>query len=265
MRTHRVLGAVAVIGLLSACGSGDDAEPAAEQTVAVADESSAQDEPDDEGTADGSDADQGGDAADEPDEPTGDGDEGDVGDDDGNTVSVGSLDDIPEECREIMGDFLREIEPIVSDIDWENATMADLEQLGTSIDAPVNEIDAEMEQAGCNDIDFNGDDERGFELSLELAREEAPGVVGWLEFIRDVSSGFDLDATPDESAGAPEDCDEALAAVRELMSSSDSMMELPVDDLLAASSTIQATTSLCSVDEMAALFNDPDFQAWSEG
>ena len=57
------------------------------------------------------------------------------------------LDDIPQECRDLIGDFLREIEPLVSDIDWENATMADLERLGDVIEEPVSDMDVKMEQA----------------------------------------------------------------------------------------------------------------------
>ncbi len=180
-------------------------------------------------------------------------------------MSIDSLDDIPQECRDLLGDFLRDIEPLVSDIDWGNATMSDLEALGTSIDEPVSDMDVKMEQAGCDDIDFDGDDEQGFELSLELARQEAPGAVAWLEFLREVSTAFDTSGTAVDSADAPEDCDAALEAVRDLMSESETMTDLPVDQLMSAASILQSITSLCSIDEMAALFDDPAFTEWSGG
>ena len=250
MKTHR-LGALLVLGLLAACGSGDVAEPAAdsaEVTASPVDEETAETEPADEPTSDDAN-----DTADANDAAAGN--------------SVVDLGDIPQECRDLLGDVLREIEPIVQDIDWENATMADLAEFGEEIDVPMSEIEVEMDAAGCNDLDFDGDDEGGFELMLELAEQEAPGVVGWLEFILDASNDFDaaVEDTGDEQAAAPENCDEALTAVRDLMDQSETMMDLPVDELLAASTTLQNITMLCSIEEMTALFEDPDFVAWSEG
>ena len=43
------------------------------------------------------------------------------------------------------------------------------------------------------------------------------------------------------------------------------MMELPVDEVMAAGNTITNITTVCSIDEMSALFEDPDFLAWTEG
>lgn len=239
MRVHR-LGALIAIGLLAACGGGDDESAG--------------------GTADS-------DSAAEPSDASAESVELDDVDDSDET-GISSLEEIPEECRRILRDFLRQVEPIVSDVDWPNATTADLAELGTAIEGPSAETDAEMERAGCNDMKFEGGDDQGFAMSLQLARSEVPGAVPWLEFVRDVSEGFDAAAPASELSGDPADdpetCDEAMTAVRELMSAADSMMELPVDELLAASTNLQAIPAVCSVEEIDALFNDPDFQAWSE-
>jgi len=241
MRMNR-LGAIVAIGLLAACGGSDDESAGDNADAAAASDSSA------------SDADS---------DASGDGDRALAPD-----VEISSVDEIPEECRRILGDFLRQIEPVVSGVDWENATMADLEDLGTAIEAPSTAIEVEMEQSGCNDIDFAGGADAGFLMSLKLAEEEAPGAVAWLEFVRDVSGGFDSSTAAGETTGDPADdpetCDEAIGAVRDLMSQTGSMLELPVDQLLTASSVLQAVPAVCSTEEMNELLNDPEFLAWSD-
>ena len=49
------------------------------------------------------------------------------------------------------------------------------------------------------------------------------------------------------------------------MSESETMTDLPVDQLMSAGTILQSITSLCSIDEMAALFDDPAFTEWSGG
>lgn len=242
MRRYR-LGAVVAIGLLAACGGSDDDSAGENAGDASASDASASD-PDSVESGEG-----GADRV-------------------ANDVEISAVDEIPEECRRILGDFLRQIEPVVSGVDWQNATMADLDGLGTAIEAPSAEIEVEMERSGCNDIEFAGGADAGFLMSLRMAEQEAPGAVAWLEFVRDVSGGFDSSTAVVESAGDPEDdpedCNEAIMAVRELMSQTPSMMELPVDEMMSAGSALQAVPALCSIDEMGELLDDPEFLAWSK-
>lgn len=237
MRMHR-LGVFVAIGLLAACGGGDDE---ASDNAAGAEAASAGADGESVGLDDASAAD---------------------------GVEISGLDEIPEECRQILVGFLQEVEPVVSDVDWQTATMSDLSAVGAAIEGPSAEVDVDMEEAGCNEMNFVGGEDAGFVMSLELAQSEAPGAVSWLEFVRNVSDGFDGAEPVAELAGDPEDdpetCDEALTAVRDLMSVSDTMTALPVDELLTAGTNLQAIPAVCSFEEMDVLFDDPDFQAWSE-
>ncbi len=50
----------------------------------------------------------------------------------------------------MLGAFLKKIEPTVSVINWEQATLADFEEFTQSFEADSDSFDAETAAAGCN-------------------------------------------------------------------------------------------------------------------
>ncbi len=119
-KTWRARMAVLAAGTLAlaACGGDDDDDAAADAPT--------------EENADGAD-----------DEGAATADEGDGGDED--SVEVDNLDDLPDECVDAIGDMLEKIEPLVEDIDWENASLAEMESLGEELSSDEFEIDVELE------------------------------------------------------------------------------------------------------------------------
>jgi hypothetical protein len=193
----------------------------------------------------------------EPDDDTIEPDDDTIEPDD-DTIMIDDVDDLPAECRQIMGDFLREIEPIVNAVDWENATIASLETFDTTFTDPSDRLDAAMEASGCDRYDFGPESDTSLEFTIELARVEAPGVVAWLEFIRD------LDATgvPD---GIPTDCEGAIAFVSELIGRTSGMSEVPISQFTGVTSAMSTIQSECPTEQWTAFFEDPAFQAWANG
>lgn len=51
-------------------------------------------------------------------------------------------------CIELLGAFLKKIEPTVSVINWEEATLADFEEFTQSFEADSDSFDAETAAAG---------------------------------------------------------------------------------------------------------------------
>lgn len=253
---HR-LSVLVFVGLLAACGSSDTAAPTATTAETTGDStatsaaSTVPDTTDAANAPDQTDASSGGGATTDSTDTSNDG-----------AIVITNLDDIPDECIDIMKAFLRDIEPVVSKVDWQTATMADLESLDTALSEQSTRVDDEMAKAGCNNFEFGADDEGGFALALELARTEAPGVVGWLEFIQELSDGFNTgDGT---SAGAvPKDCQGAIGYVRDLVAKADTMFELPVADVMSVTTAFATIQSECSAAEAAAFFDDPEFAAWA--
>lgn len=277
----RMMAAGAVLGLLAgACGGGDDAAPNDSSGASTEDTGESDDVGDNEASSDDSDADQSADG-DQTDEPAGvpgsdgtdDGTEaaatgGDAiedDDDDVGPVPISSFSDIPEVCLEQMAGFLRDIEPIVSAIDWETATIADFEQLAGDLEAAGEQFDTASEDVGCDDLDFVEDNEN--ELLIEFAKNEAPGVVGFLEFtdrLDSVGSSGDGGLGGDPASGsAIETCADGIAFVQSLFDKYDSFTEVSATELLQltelASLYITCTPEqleFLNSDELSAFLNE---------
>lgn len=214
----RTIATFAITLGLVACGSGDDD---AGTPADPADQEAADQEPSDEPAGEEP-------AGEEPayqepsDEPAGE--------------SVDSLDDIPERCRDLMADFLRDIEPIVEPVDWANATLADFEQIAGEFEERSNEFDTDSGSQDCDELEF-ADDDDGFGLIIELADDVAPGTVPFFEFLDTMragvtpSGGGDDDSGDETAADQWEDCDDAIAGIERLMSEHDAFTEVPVNEL----------------------------------
>lgn len=254
----RIMSAVVALGLVvGACGGGDDsASDASEETstessdasIETTDEStdtsdgetaSGESSPDEtademtESTAesadDGTDDDESADGGTD-DETAGMTDD-DGSDDDGSGTPIRSISDVPEVCREQMAEFLRAMEPIVSSIGWENATLNDFETIAEEFEALAEDFEDESAAASCDDLEFVDDNE--IELMIEFAEDEAPGVVGFLEFLDGMRTPDPGDGSGDAgSDGTLEDCDDAIAFVQHLADTYDSMADVPASELM---------------------------------
>jgi hypothetical protein len=297
---RRVLAVLAIAGLglaLTACGDDDDddAAPAAEADDENADdndegdnaeaedegdegEDAAEDEGDD---AEAEDEGDDGDDAEAEDEGDDDGDDAEAEDeaDDGDTVKVNDLDDIPDECIDLFTDFLKKIEPIVEDVDWENADLSAMESITEELDAEASGMDEEMEDSGCNDYEL--DDEASMDTFIELAKDEAPGTVAYFEFIQRLQEDFseitipEVDTADDggddeavdfgDTGDVPQDCQGAIDYMRDLMDQYDSMMDMTVTEMSGVGTASGVISSTCSVNEMNEFFNDPAVTEWMSG
>ncbi len=164
---------------------------------------------------------------------------------DGDASGVSTLDELPEECRQPIAEFLRAIEPAVSEVDWENATMADVEGMGSAVDAPGTELDTALADAGCEDLQPDTDAE-ALSMMIELAEDEAPGTVSWLRFIGTFASVVPGAGVSDD---LPADCDGAIAYAEGLTADAESMMDLPVSELANLGAVVETIQSECSPEQ----------------
>jgi hypothetical protein len=192
---------------------------------------------------------------------------GSADDENGGPIVIDDLDDIPLDCREVLAGFLKDIEPTVERVDWDTATLADMQDITPVIDQMTIKFETGMEAVGCDDLAFGADDEQQFEIAVEIARKEAPGSERWLRFSRDMSTGLDSAAATvtDDPSALPADCDEAKAAVTELIGDADSVNEILVVDLVRITNAIATIETICTSSEAAAYFDDPDLQAFFSG
>ena len=261
----RTIAGIAVLGLLvGACGSGDD--DAQSDSAGASTETTGGDEtpPSDDSAAGqtteggSSDDSTSGESAGGSDD-TGSGDTGDVVD----AETIRSLSDIPQVCLDQMADFLREIEPVVSSIDWRSATLADFENIAEDFQSIADDFEASSEINGCNDLDFV--DENESEILQEFASDEAPGTVGFLEFLAVLGSSVDDGSGESGSAGgaAFESCADGIAFVQNLMDTYDSFADVPATELMKFSqiSTLYLT---CTPEELE-FFDSGELDAFLAG
>lgn len=176
------------------------------------------------------------------------------GETDEDVVIVDDLDDVPEECRAALADFLREIEPVVSEVDWDTATLADFETISTEIEDEGEAFDQANE--ACDEtFDFSSD-EASFAAMIEFAEQEAPGTIGWLEYLSALTSD-------DSTEGAPETCDEAIAYLDTLIAEGiGSMNELTADQFGLVTASFNVISTQCTPEQLDEFYAREDIAAF---
>jgi hypothetical protein len=258
--------------VLAACGGDDDddAAPGAEATEETADASDDQNN-DDQNTDD---------------QNT---DDNNADNDDEGSVEVDDLGDLPDECVDAVGDWLEKLEPIVEDIDWENASLEEMASLDDELSSSEFEMDEELEERCSRFTMAEGAD---MDALKELAEDRAPGVLGFLTFLGNMQDEL-ADMTipefsiPDASlpdismpdislpdvsipemslpADAPKTCEEAIAFIEGLIEQSESMMDLTLNDMTAFGTASTVLTTECSLEQTSEFYGRPEVSDWMSG
>ena len=154
--------------------------------------------------------------------------------------SVG-LDEIPQECIDAFAAYLRDIESVVESVDWENATMEELEDLGTALDPATTEFENATADLGCEDINVDATDEESFDYMIELARDEAPGTVAYLEMIRGMAGEFGEDSDIPVAG----DCETDIATLQGLVDEGGTMQDRTMAEIVAIGNLVTSITTNC--------------------
>jgi hypothetical protein len=249
-RTTAILATTTLaLATLTACGSGDDdAAPAATDAPATDEPATDEPAPDEPATDEP--------ATDDPatEEPAADEEVAtdDTGDDESSGPVIDSLDEVPPECRDLMAGYLRDLEPIVSPVDWSNATLNEFETISGAFEARAMEFETDSAEAGCDDLNFAEDDD-GFDLIIEFARDVAPGTVPFFEFLNtfldSTGTGGDDSGDGDSASGSIATCDDAIAAIQSLMDEYDTFADVPVSDMMVMTEIGTAMMS-CSPEQL---------------
>jgi len=170
--------------------------------------------------------------------------------------TITDLSDMPAECVDAFRAFLQELEPIVEDIDFENATMADLEEFSTQIEPIATQF--EDETASCPELDLSTEESIAF--MREVAEQDAPGTVAyfdWLEeFIASVEGG---------GASASGDCETDIAALQAYVDRGGTMADLTMSELTAVSTLMTAVSTECMPERFQEWISQEDVAAWTAG
>lgn len=180
----------------------------------------------------------------------------------GNGDPIRTVDEIPKECRDEMASFLREIEPIVSPIDWDTASISDFESIADDFTEQTAEFEAASAAAECNNLVFEGGGE--FDLLVDFAEQEAPGVVGFFEFLEIMrapsAASDDGSAAGDSEAVTLETCADGIAFMEDLLAEYDTIRDVPASQL-ATFQQLPPVLSTCTATE-AEFFSREDVDAF---
>jgi hypothetical protein len=175
------------------------------------------------------------------------------------TISVEDFGDMPPKCIELLATFLKQIEPTVSAIDWEKATLGDFEEFSTQFQAESDSFDAQTAAAGCDKYNLTGSDDKQFEQMAELAAEEAPGTLGFITFLSSLSTSQTA-----ASNSLPADCAGTIDAIEPYLAKG-TMQDLTVAEVGVVGQLMGAVNTKCTPEEATAFFGRDDVTAFVGG
>jgi hypothetical protein len=181
-----------------------------------------------------------------------------TGSDDGNQIV--SVDDIPQACIDAFANYLRAIEPVIQDIDFDTATIAEFEAIGTELEPATATFEEETAGAGCEDIDLDLSDEESFELMIDLAEREAPAAVAYFEWIRDFSASMG-EGTGSAASG---DCETDIDALQVIVDQGGTMSDLTMTEIGTVGGLITSISTVCSAERTQEFFSKADVAAFLE-
>lgn len=170
----------------------------------------------------------------------------DDSDGDGDVQIVATLDDLPQVCQDLLGDFLRQMEPKLADFDPNTASFDELEPLLAEFEGQQEEFETQVEAVPeCDSIQAA----EGIDLEpiIEFAKVEAPGTVSFLQLMAGLTASF----APSTGTGL-ETCDDAIGFLSDLAAEYDSMQDVPPSELTPMAD-VARLLGTCTPDQLAAL------------
>ncbi|MEP7201423.1 MAG: hypothetical protein ABI894_02380 [Ilumatobacteraceae bacterium] len=175
------------------------------------------------------------------------------------TITVNDFRDMPPKCIELLGQFLKKIEPTVSAIDWEKATLGDFEKIGTQFDADSNSFDTDLAATGCDKYNLDNSDASQFEQMEALAAVKAPGTVGFLKFLNSLTT-----AASGDGEAVPTDCDGTIAAIEPFLAKG-TMQDLTMAEVTRVGQLMTAVSANCTAEQSTAFYGRDDVTAFIGG
>ena len=172
------------------------------------------------------------------------------------TITVENFGDMPPKCIDLLAAFLKQIEPTVSTIDWDKATLGDFQAFGDKFKTESDAFDTQTAAAGCDKYNLNGSDEKQFEQMAALATAEAPGTLGFIKFLSSLK-----DVATASTGSIPADCASTIAAIEPFLAKG-TMTSLTMAEVAQLSPLMSGVSTNCSSDEASAFFAREDVTAF---
>lgn len=175
------------------------------------------------------------------------------------TIVVSDFSDMPPKCIELLGEFLRKLEPTVSAIDWDKATLAEFEEIGNQFETDSSSFDTELAAAGCDKYNLDPSDENQFEQMAALAAAEAPGTLGFIRFLGSLAS-----SAADDGEAVPTDCAGTIAEIEPFLANG-TMQDLTIAEVTRLGTLMTAVGTNCTPEEATAFYGREDVTTFVSG
>ena len=109
--------------------------------------------------------------------------------------------------------------------------------MGTELEGLSEEYTTAIEDLDCPDP--SGSDEEAFAAIIELAEQEAPGTVGYLQWVQGLAAGFG-------DAEVSGDCETDISALRAIIDESSSMSDLTMTEVVQVGSLVASVSTACT-------------------
>ncbi len=170
-------------------------------------------------------------------------------------ADTGAFANMPQECIDALVGYLTAIEPAVEGVDFESTTGEELEAMGTELEALSVDYTTAIEDLECPDP--AGSDEEAFAAIIELAEQEAPGTVGYLQWVQSFAAGFG-------DAEVSGDCETDISALRAVIDENSSMSDLTMTQVVQVGSLVASISTACSPERAEEFFAEADVAAFLE-
>ena len=156
---------------------------------------------------------------------------------------------MPEQCIKLFGQFMKQIEPIVSPIDWSKATLAQFETLGDQFQAESDAFDAQSTAAGCDKYDLQTTDPTTIKQLAALAATVAPGTVAFINFIGTLTA-----STTQTTLAAAGGCDDVIAQIEPYLNTGKTIKDLTIAEVTKVYGLISQVATACPQDKATAFY-----------
>lgn len=133
--------------------------------------------------------------------------------DDAPASDIDPLSVMPQECIDILVEYVQALEPHLGGMNPNFLTQAEIEAISAEIDPIQADYDEAVAAADCPQTDLRADRDL-LTVMLDITATEAPGALRMMEWVADLAGYYD--DVPDISTG---DCDTDMAAFQEAISS----------------------------------------------
>ena len=177
------------------------------------------------------------------------------------TITVSDLSDMPPKCVELLGKFLKQIEPTVSKIDWDKATLADFEAFGDQFQAESDSFDTQTAaRPAATSTTSRAPTRSSSSRWRRLRKARRPGPSG---------SSSSSARLPPARPGPAVRC-RLIATARSRRSSQfvkrgGTMQDLTMAEVTRIGQLITAVQTNCTSEQATALFDRADVKAFMGG